>query len=90
MALKNIPAPAQAKPKLLKIEPGTKEMEVFLQAGYPEMTEEKANTIIAERKENPSLWPYAMLEKAQSFLAAFNSRPRAVDTTPHWVREKPI
>lgn len=87
MAIKPIPQ-KEEKAKLVKILPGTPEMEVFLQSGYPDMTEEKAETIIRERKENPALWPYAMLERAQNFLAALKATPRAVDTTPHWVRDK--
>jgi len=69
------------------ISPKTPEMEIFLQAGYPEMSVEKANTIIKERKENPSTWPYEEYEKAQRFLTAYNSAPVSVDTEPGWKRK---
>ena len=58
--------------------PETKEMEAYLQIGYPDMSVEKAKTIIKERRENPALWPYTMVEKAEAFLAAYSSSPIAV------------
>ncbi len=65
---------------LLKIKPGTPEMEALLQAGYPDMSVAKAKTIIKERKERPELWPYEMLERAEAFLAAYEATPVAVST----------
>lgn len=72
----------------IQIKPKTKEMEQFLQAGYPDMTVEKAKTIIKERKENPALWPYEMLERAEAFLAAWENAPVVTSTRPGWKREK--
>lgn len=69
------------------IKPGTPEMESFLGVGYGGMTVEKAKTIIKERKENPALWPYEMVEKAQAFLAAYEASPIAIDKDPHWERQ---
>jgi len=60
--------------------PNTKEMEAYLQIGYPDMSVEKANLIIKERRENPALWPYTMVEKAEAFLAAYSGTPIAVST----------
>jgi hypothetical protein len=65
------------------IEPGSPEHEALLATGY-EMTREQAETIIAERKKRPELWPYEMLTKAQAFLAAFESKPQVVSTRPPW------
>jgi hypothetical protein len=44
------------------------------------MSVEKAKTIIKERRENPVLWPYNMVEKAEAFLAAYSGSPIAVST----------
>jgi hypothetical protein len=66
--------------ELKRIKPGTPEMEALLQAGYPDMSVDKAKRIIKERQERPELWPYAMLERAEAFLAAYNAKPIAVST----------
>jgi hypothetical protein len=66
--------------ELQHIKPGTPEMEALLQAGYPDMSVDKAKRIIKERQERPELWPYAMLERAEAFLAAYNAKPTAVST----------
>jgi len=66
--------------QLKSILPKTKEMEAYLQVGYPDMSVEKAKTIIKERKETPGLWPYEMLEKAEAFLAAWEGSPIVVST----------
>ena len=66
--------------ELKHIKPGTPEMEAMLQAGYPDMNVAKAKTIIKERKENPALWPYEVMERAEAFLAAYNTAPVAVST----------
>jgi len=65
---------------LMKVKPGTPEMEALLQAGYPDMSVAKAKLIIKERKERPELWPYEMLERAEAFLAAYEASPIAVST----------
>ena len=57
------------------IKPGTPAMESYLRVGYPDMTVEKANAIVKERKANPASWPYEMLEKAEAFLAAYEMGP---------------
>jgi hypothetical protein len=66
--------------KLQHIKPGTPEMEALLQAGYPDMSVAKAQQIIKERKDNPALWPYEVMERAEAFLAAYNAKPIAVST----------
>lgn len=76
------------KNKISHIQPGTPEMEAFLQAGYPGMTVVKAKQIIKERKENPALWPYEQLEKAEAFLAAYEGKVQVISTTPGWKRKK--
>lgn len=78
----NLPAQAGAEDKTPHIRPNTPEMERFLQAGYPGMTVEKAKTIIAERKASPLSWPYSEKEKAEAFLAAYETAPRAIDPHP--------
>lgn len=69
------------------IKPETPEMEVLLQGGYPDMSVKRANAIITERKANPQSWPYAQLERAEAFLAAYKATPRPVATNPGWKRE---
>lgn len=86
MATKN---QTKVKPTDVKgIKPKTPEMAVFLMAGYPDMTVDKAKQIIKERQENPALWPYQMLERAQAFLAAYETQAVAVDTEPGWKRKE--
>jgi len=82
------PEKVSARKPQQSIQPKTKEMEVFLQAGYPDMSVEKAKTIIKERKENPASWPYEMLERAESFLLAYENGPIAVSTDPGWKRSR--
>jgi hypothetical protein len=77
------------KPSLM-IKPNTVEMEQFLKAGYPDMSVAKAKTIIKERKENPASWPYEMLEKAEAFLAAYESSPQVTSKRPGWQRTKEL
>lgn len=77
------------KPSLM-IKPKTVEMEQFLQAGYPDMSVEKAKTIIKERKENPASWTYEMLEKAEAFLKAWESSPIVTSKRPGWKRTKEL
>jgi hypothetical protein len=57
------------------IKPKTPQMEQMLQAGYPDLNVEKAKLIIKERKENPALWPYEQVQRAEAFLAAYNGVP---------------
>ncbi len=61
-----------------RIAPKTPEMEAFLALGYGGMTVEKAKTIIRERKENPQLWPYEEVQKAEAFLAAYEGKPQVI------------
>lgn len=70
----------------ISIKPKTPEMEAHLQVGYPDMTVEKARAIIKERKENPAMWPYEMLERAEAFLAAYEGTPVAVSTKQPMVK----
>ena len=76
---------AEAQPKVL---PGTKEMEALLQAGYPDMSVEKAKRVIKERQENPHLWPYEVVERAEAFLAAYNAKPVVTQTRAGWKRTR--
>ena len=73
--------------QLRTIAPGTPKMEAFLASGYPGMSVDKAQTIIKERRENPALWPYEEFQKAEAFLAAYRTKPIAIDTAPPWVAE---
>jgi len=70
------------------IKPRTPEMEALLRAGYQDMTVKKAEAIIKERKENPQSWPYAQLERAEAFLAAYGTAATVVATNPGWQREE--
>lgn len=65
------------------IKPGTPEHAALLATGYG-MTVEKAQTIISERKKNPAIWPYEMLEKAEAMLAAYNAKPVVISTRKPW------
>lgn len=69
------------------VKPGSKEHQAQLELGYG-MSKAKAEQIIKERKENPALWPYEMLEKAEALLAALNSAPQVIDTQPGWHRQR--
>jgi len=60
--------------------PGSAELELMLQAGYPDMTRAKAERIIAERAKRPELWPYEQLQRAEAFLAALFTAPTVVST----------
>jgi hypothetical protein len=82
------PKTVSARKPSQQIKPKTVEMEQYLQAGYPDMSVEKARMIIKERKENPASWDYAMLEKAEAFLKAWESSPIATSTRPGWKRTK--
>jgi hypothetical protein len=73
---------------LPKYEVGSVELEGFLQSGYQDMSREKAETIIRERKANPASWPYEQFERAQAFLSALLTAPTVVSNRPGWKREK--
>jgi len=63
---------------------GTPAHEAFISVGYGGMTKEDAETIIKERKANPTTWPYDEYKKAQAFLAALTAKPVAVSTKKPW------
>lgn len=86
MATKGAKSQPAAKVAPKSIQPGTPEMEQFLQAGYGNMTVEEARRILKVREENPFYYPYEVAQKAKAFLAAYESRPVAVDTEPGWKR----
>ncbi len=69
------------------IKPETPEMEALLRAGYPDLTVKKAETIIKERQANPQSWPYEQMERAEAFLAAYNTGATVVAKNPGWERE---
>jgi hypothetical protein len=77
----------QVKPKLMKYEPGSPELEALLSSGYG-MNLEDAERIIKERDENPHTHPYEEYKKAKAFIEALNSSPVAVSTEPGWHRTK--
>jgi len=81
-------ATKQKAGSLPKYEVGSPELEAFLQAGYGDMSREKAETIIKERKANPASWPYEQYERAQAFLAALLTAPTVVSSTPGWKRKR--
>jgi hypothetical protein len=57
--------------------PKTPQMEAALRAGYPDLDVAKAKAIIKERRENPALWPYEQVQRAEAFLAAYEGVPLA-------------
>ena len=69
------------------VQPGSAKHEQMVEVGY-QMTKEKAETIIKERKANPQSWPYEMQEKAEAFLAQLKAKPEVVSTKPGWTRER--
>jgi len=71
------------------VKPGSEKHAQMIQIGY-QMTEEKANTIIKERKANPQSWPYEMLEKAEAFLAQLGAQPVVISTKPGWTRDRTL
>ncbi len=72
--------------KAQPIAPKTPKMEALLQAGFGDMNVTKANKIIAERKADFTSWPWAMLERADAFLAAYNATPIVIAKNPGWKR----
>jgi len=63
--------------KLQSIKPGSKEMEVYLSAGYPDIgTREHALEILKSRKENPMYYPWELEQRARAFLEALDARPK--------------
>jgi len=65
------------------VKPGSKEHEALLATGYG-FDKKQAETIIKERAERPELWPYAMKEKAEAFLAALKAKPVVISTRKAW------
>ena len=80
-----IEALAAAQPN---VEPKTDAMEALLQLGYPDMSVKKAKQIIKERPENPTLWPYEMYERAEAFLAAYETKSTVVSSRKGWKRSQ--
>jgi len=73
-------ATKKATETLMKIKPGSKEMESLLSAGYPNIaTREHAQEIIKTRKESPALVPWEVAQHAEAFLAALDASPIVVD-----------
>ena len=76
--------------KRTKISPRTPAMESLLSVGYGGMTVKRAETILAERKKDPATWPYSEAEKAEAFLAAYNSDPQVISKrVGSTLRDKP-
>jgi len=66
-----------------QIKPGTAAMAAYLEAGYG-MTLQEAETIVKERPDNPTLWPYEQYAKAQAMLAAYKAKPQVISTKQPW------
>lgn len=64
--------------KQSRIEPKTKEMENYLSVGYNGLTVAQAREIIAARAKDPATYPYSEQQRAEAFLAAYNSAPVAI------------
>ncbi len=75
------------KPKLKQIKVKTPEMAAYLELGYG-MSLEQARAVIKERDANPATHPYEEYKKAKAFLAAYETKPIAIDTTPPWRSRK--
>lgn len=75
----------QNKGELSSFPPNSVALESLLAAGYG-MDKAQAEKIIAERAQNPALWPYEVYKKAMAFLEALSSRPAVVATNPGWKR----
>ena len=76
------------QPTVKVVSPSTPEMELLLQGGYPDMSVKRANAIIKERQANPQSWPYEQQERAEAFLAAYNTPSKAVSKLPGWKRDR--
>lgn len=79
-----IPEPAAQMPKKMAQTP---EFQALLESGY-QMTLEEAKTIIKEREEEPTRWPYEEYKKAKALLAAWNAQPRVISKKPGWKRQR--
>jgi hypothetical protein len=69
------------------IKPGTPEMEMLLQSGYPFSVDE-AKRIIKEREANPASVPYERYVQADAMVKAYTAKPIAIDKMPGWKRQK--
>ena len=78
---------AKATQKLQHFAPESTELEALLGSGYGGMTKRKAETIIAERKQNPTSWPYEQYEAAEAFLDALRAKPQVISKRPGWTRD---
>jgi hypothetical protein len=74
------------KDKQVRIEPGTPEMEMLLQAGYP-FTIKEAEVIVKEYEAGAThLMSEAKL--ARAMLEAYKAKPQVISETPGWERKK--
>lgn len=71
------------------VKPGSAQHEQMIQVGY-QMTREKAETIIRERKANPQSWPYEMQERAEAFLEQLKAQPAVISPKPGWQRDRSL
>jgi len=62
------------------------ELESLLQAGYPDMTAERAQQILDESKKDSKAYPLELQDKAKAFWSAYTTKPKAIDTEPAWRR----
>ncbi|HUV28106.1 MAG TPA: hypothetical protein VMW34_12140 [Anaerolineales bacterium] len=70
--------------KLQKFEPGSEEMESYLATAYG-MDKEQAEDILNAYKANPLSVTPQDRKDARAFLAALNTRPKAISTKPaYW------
>lgn len=72
--------------KMKKVEIDSPEMELRLQAGYPGMTREFAQSIIDLWEKDPkqTKWPFDKVQEAKAFLAALTTKPSVIAQNPHW------
>lgn len=68
---------------------GSEARATFLQAGYPDMTPEKAKAIVKkfDEENNPGNLPYEKYEQAVAYLAALANDPEVVSDRPGWKRK---
>jgi len=69
---------------------GSEPHQALLSLGYGGMTKEIAEQIIAERKQDPHLWPLAEEQKARAFLAALSTKPTVVSKRQTPARQRTI
>lgn len=70
--------------KLNRFPPQSPPALALLNAGYPDLTPERAEAIIRERAKNPATYSLDEVRQAEAFLAAWRATPQVVSTRPAW------